>query len=547
LPITSRTSRYAFIAALAGGVGLAAPVLILRYPPMGDLPFHESLVSLLRHFGDGSWEPDGIYALNLGEPNQLFHLAAYILSLFVHTDTACKLLVAMAIAATPVGAARLAQRRGTTPWCALLVAPLSLGFAFRWGLVGNVLALPLLLWVLPALDVAADDPSWRATARACGLIVLLYLAHESALVVGVAATILFAIHPALRDGGKRAVQRALPAALGLGLAAYYSVRSRHVKAPSILVVRDEFGAGPVARLIDVPKVVFGNLEPWTVASVFALLAIAFVPFVMARVEASREQGRSSSWLDFLHRHRLGALSGACFVAYLAMPLAFSGSTLLYQRFLATGLALLAVAVAPPSDWPMRPIAHSLPPSAALATLFVSLPAFGDADRRFKELDGVLPTIVQGSAVAQLDLTPARGGAVAPIPGAAARALAERGGRLLFSFTDAPTSPVVMRPAHQWNEPVLRLARDPYAFSPPHDFTRFRYALVRLAPEWHQLAPSLVAVMSPEAKLVAASGEWMLFESMLAVVPLTAPEERLATKPAITVRSRLAAIPKPPDL
>jgi hypothetical protein len=78
----------------------AAPVLLVRYPPMGDLPFHESLVALLRHFGDTSWEPAGLYTLNLGVPNQLFHFLAYALSLVVSPKTACRWLVAAAIAAT---------------------------------------------------------------------------------------------------------------------------------------------------------------------------------------------------------------------------------------------------------------------------------------------------------------------------------------------------------------------------------------------------------------------------------------------------------------
>jgi len=531
--------RPADIAAWASGLLLAVPVLALRYPPMGDLPFHESLVSLLRHFGDAAWQPAGLYARNFGAPNQLFHLAGWALSLALPTDTACKLLVAVSIVATPPSAARLARHFGTSPWSALLVAPLALGFAFRWGLVGNVVALPIVLLSLIVLDRFASDCSPRWMLAATGMVILLYLAHESALVVGVMACAVFAVRT---DGdGMRRVARLIPAMVGVGLAAFYAFWSRHLKAPSILMVPDAFGVNPVARLLDVPAVLFGPLEPWILRSVFLIYVVSFAPFVVARVQSRTDEPPGTGLAGHIQRHRLLLVACACAVAFLAMPLAFGGSTLLYQRFLPMGVALLAIALAPPAVAALRRIAPLLAASTSLATLFTSLPAFGDADRRFRELDGMLPLIERDSAVAQLDLTPQMVGAVAPIPGAGARVLAERGGRLLFSFTDAPTSPVVMAANQQWNEPVLRLVRDPFAFSPPYDLRRFRYVLVRLAPEWSRSAPILVSIMAPEARLVGSSGEWLLFESTLDVVPLTAPDQPLPAPPTPTLRARLDAL------
>ena len=53
-------------------------------------------------------------------------------------------------------------------------------------------------------------------------------------------------------------------------------------------------------------------------------------------------------------------------------------------------------------------------------------------------------------------------------------------------------------------------RDPFALCPPYDLRRFRYVLVRLAPERSRWASLLVASMAPEGKLVGTSGEWLLF-------------------------------------
>ncbi len=171
---------------------------------------------------------------------------------------------------------------------------------------------------------------------------------------------------------------------------------------------------------------------------------------------------------------------------------------------------------------------------------MSLPAFGDADRRYRDLDPLLPLIARNSAVAQLDLTPVSHGRTAPVVGGAGRVLAERGGRLLFSFTDAPTSPVIVSASHQWNEPVLRMTHDPFAFAPPYDLRLFRYVLVHLDPEWSRLEPTIARAFAPEARLVRDSGEWMLFESTLGTFPLTAPDPLLMRRPGTTLRDRLSS-------
>ncbi len=529
---TNRGSRMAVRLAWGAGVLLAAPVLALRYPPMADLALHESLVSLMRHLGDPRWEPAGVYALSLGPPNQLFHWIAWLLALAVPTDVACKLVVAAAVIATPGAALRLARHAGTTPWTALPVASLALGFAFRWGLVGNVVALPVVLASLPSLDRFVRAPSPRGALTSAGLMVLAYAAHESALLALGIAVLTSTAGQALRgrSNARDTVLRAAPLATAGALAAFYAWWGRHLKAPSILAVPDVFGAGPVTRLLDVPGVLFGPIEPAARYGAFAILTTAVVAFALTRRKRGERLGS-----------RLAAVAGAWAILYFSMPLAFGGSTLLYQRFLSMSLAILVVVLGPRPATPMRPLLPLLATTVPLATLLVGLPAFGTADRTFRDLDTVLTRVAPCSAVAQLDLTPRPASPVAPVPGAAARVLAVRGGRLLFSFTDAPTSPVTMVPAHQWNEPVRRMVRDPTEFRPAHDFRRFRYALVRLAPDYAMLAPAISAAMAPEGTLAAQSGEWLLFESTLPVDALESPDSPLPTQAESSLRDRLAGL------
>jgi hypothetical protein len=96
--------------------------------------------------------------------------------------------------------------------------------------------------------------------------------------------------------------------------------------------------------------------------------------------------------------------------------------------------------------------------------------------------------------------------------------------MLFSFSDAPALPVKVPKRYQWNEPVLRLAPTPFAFIPAHDLLRFRYVLVY--EKTRAMDAPLVTAFAPEARLVTKAGPWLLFESTLSLVPLTAEDAPL---------------------
>jgi hypothetical protein len=195
---------------------------------MGDLAFHESLVSILRHFGDPRYFPEGLYRRNLGEPNQLFHAAAWAVAWVFPTDTACKIVVAATVLGISVGAGRLASHLGTTRWRAMLVAPLGLGWMFRWGLVANLVGFALLLFALPALDRLAKKPSPVRALHAMLLTGLLYLGHESSMVVYAIASGVLALQTPRRLSAFMWVS--CPGAVAVALATIYAIRSEPLKA-----------------------------------------------------------------------------------------------------------------------------------------------------------------------------------------------------------------------------------------------------------------------------------------------------------------------------
>ncbi len=530
-----RTRRLEEYAPLVAGAVLALPVLFFRYPPMKDLASHEAIVALLRFGGDVSRYPTGLYALNLGHPNQGFYALAWILSLAVSPDTACKILVAGTVAATPVCAARLATHLGVSRWAALLVAPVVLGWSFFWGLAANLMGLAALLALLPWLDRLCESPTWRRALAAVSGVFILYALHESSMLVYAAASVLFALAYPL--GAPATLVRTSPAIASAILLAIHVIRQREVHTPLEQLVPTTFA--PFFRKVwTIPQVLFGAHDGIQLSLLAGLGAAALASLVIARLRADKAEAKSAAQsLSWTFRRRYELLAAGCFAAYLILPVTALHATLIYHRFLAPSFALLAVALSPrvlaPSRAPYLPLLASAIP---VATLAVVLPLFVVSSESARELDVLAPHIETGSAVLELNLGSRSTSVYSPYT-ASARVMALRGGRLLHSFADVPTSPVVLNSRYEWREPFFRILPDPLAFLPAHDLTRFRYVLVRLSDE--SQARMLVRSLLPEARLVAGEGNWLLFESTLPVVSPASPDVRLPVSRTASLRDRLA--------
>jgi hypothetical protein len=512
------------------GLLLAIPILVVRYPPMGDLAMHEGLVAVMRHLHDPTWVPADLYYVAVPQANQLFPLAAVALSAGLPTDLACKLLVAAIVIACPPLTARLLERRGRSRWLALLVGPVACGWMFRWGLVANLTGFALFLFSLPALERLARRPAGPRIVSATACAVGLFFAHESsAIIFGGVATV-FAL---LRARSWRGfVARGAPAVVTVLLVVAQWGASDRLVGPNMRGIGTEFGADPLARLAILPGSVFGGLSSVQLA---ALSAVWIGAIASSALGARRREKRAALPIA-VWRHRYAVLAAGLGFLYLAFPMAIGGTTLLAHRFLPAACVCLLVACAGRRT---PALAIALAAASPIVTLVTEAPAFLVSDARYRALDQVIARIPHDVAVAQLDLTPRARGHIAPVVGATGRVLAERGGRMLFAMTDTPPNPVYIRRGLSWNEPVQRLVQAPYAFMPTHDLTRFSYLLER---NESAAARALVArALAPEAELVVEEGEWSLFHSKLDVVDVAAPDVPLPSPAPETLGARVARI------
>jgi hypothetical protein len=514
------------VAPWVAGLALAAPIVTVRYPPMGDLAMHEGLVAIMRHLHDPAWVPAGLYSVVAPQANQLFPFAALALSFAVPTDMACKLVVALSVALTPPLGARLLASRGRSRWLALLLGPIASGWMMRWGLVANMTGFAALVFAFPYAETFARRPSARTGGVASACACLVFFAHaSSALVFGLVVGV-FAV---LRGRHLPGVAKRLAPLAVLALLAFVGWReSEGLLSDNMRAIGTSFGADPLHRLAILPGALFGALSSGRLAALSGVSALAILASSAGRRRVRSLPLRPALWV---HRY---ALLGVLFVAlYLVVPTAIGGTTLVAHRFLPP--ACLCIVVAAASRRSRTPVAVF----ALLAPLVLVVSeagAFESSDARYRALDRIILLLPKNAAVAQLDLSPRPSGHVAPVPGAAGRVLAERGGRMLFALTDTPPNPVYIRPDLRWSEPIARLAMTPYAFMPAYDFTRFRYLLERN--EDPRARDAVARALAPEAELLSTEGEWSLFRSRLATVPLTDPDAPLPSPAPETLGARL---------
>jgi hypothetical protein len=510
------------------GALVAAPILLFRYPPMPDLAMHEAMVAVARHRADAAFVPAGMYSVVAPQCNQLFHWLAYALSFAVPTDTACKTVVAAAVAGIVAGMGRLLALRGACRWPALVIAPVACGWMFRWGLAPNLVGFALLLWCLPVLESLWRRPRVRSACLASLAAAALLFAHASSALAFAVVALFFA---AVRGKSLAAFAvRAAPVGVVAALGFLQRSLSARLSSETMERIGTDYGLDPAERLSILPGAILGGSDGVT----HAILASAMLAALAAAALAKRRgPARALPLCVALGRHRYAVLGLVFFFAYLLFPMSIGGTTLLAHRFLPPAIACLVVACAPRSSSRLGAVLAVLVPVALVA---LEWPGFVDGARAARDLDAIILRIPPNVAVAQLDFTPRPRGHVAPVPGLAARVQAERGGRMLFSFADTPPNPVYVRREWQWNEPVLRLAAAPYALVPARDARRFGYLVAR---DTDGKVRALVArALSPEYELVEAQGPWDLFRSTLPLDAIASPDVSPPVPPVETLADRV---------
>src|SRR5262249_23574158 len=203
------------------------PLVVTRFLPGLELPFHLSIADLLDRVGEPGTPQRVIYDGQLKIAPYMAHYALLLLiGKWISMGWAIKIIMAAYVAVLPLAAARLLARCGRSRLPALLCFPLAYGMPMHYGFVSFALSLPVLLVVLAqVVEVARDDlvgSSGRLMVLAISALVL-FFCHLQMFLFGLAGALVFIGLSRARAGRRLAAAGAF--APSLGALAYWAMTS----------------------------------------------------------------------------------------------------------------------------------------------------------------------------------------------------------------------------------------------------------------------------------------------------------------------------------
>ncbi|HET9727102.1 MAG TPA: hypothetical protein VFP28_09325, partial [Gemmatimonadales bacterium] len=204
------------------------PVWIPPYPQMADLPQHAAQVQLLRSLQDPAFSFAPLFHINWFTPYLAGYLLVYLLVPLLGIVGACKTVIALSVAATPLATALLARETGADGrWAPLTVLGLY-GFSFQWGFLNFLFAIPLGLAFLCLAARHARAPRWWTWPALAVSSIALFFCH--ALVCALFCVIAGCWTIAATRSMRATATRLAPAALVVPVAAWWTLRTMGTSA-----------------------------------------------------------------------------------------------------------------------------------------------------------------------------------------------------------------------------------------------------------------------------------------------------------------------------
>ncbi len=466
----------------------ALPVLVTTLPPMVDLPQHAAQIALLRDVLAGETPFASLFEVQLFTPYWFGYSLLFLLAKPLGVVRAAKALVALTMIAYAWAASHFAARAKVAPHWRWLFVPLPFGFAYEWGFLNFLVAVPLGFVFLAQIDRESRERSWREVLVLVAWVHLLFFAHVlvMAYFVAVAALLLHVPNP------RQWLRRVAPLA--------------SVGPVVILWVLGKRAAAGEVRVPPVWGWHWGRVE--ALPSTLFSLPLGDVYLALALVLAT-----APLLCGYRVRRSPAALAPFAFHALVMLlgPHVAFGTSFVYERFGYVGLPLLALAFeeapAGPSVVRARRALEPVYAFVALAMLAVHLRRAVRYEAESAAFREVIAEAKPGRRM--LGMPFLRGGVSYQAPTYVHYATwysSLRGGLAEFSF--ATFFPQVVR----YRSGVRPLATDRVNWSPElfswDEWKRegYTYFLVRQAHD-----PQNELFPAGAVRRVAARGGWWLFE------------------------------------
>jgi len=468
------------------GVVMVLPLWVVFRPPIQDLPQHVAAVRVLSSFADPTYRFQEYFELTLGRTQYLtVYLLAAPLAKVMGPTLAIKAVLSLALILTPLSISRLLRVLAFDPWLACLGLPFVFNVHVGYGFLNFLAAIPILFY---GLALAVDQLRQPSAKRGVGLALVCFGCFYTHVVpFGLLIIAIFGLTRFNRGALVRQAAIVVPSATAL---LGWLLLSPAGKVVSSLGRLESDTPAPMTHLP------FGQalrvLPDWIIhittdenenlrVIVWFVVAIALLVLSVVCSGNRTETEPLATREPTLVRARLVVLLlvPLSLVAYFALPNGYGFIWPICQRFpiLAILLGLPLFARAP--HWAIR--------IAAVVSLCLVVAAANEqstifraaADKGYRGFDEVIEKIPKGSRVATLVFErQLEGLQLSPLMHAAGWLQAERGGIVMFSFAEFPSSPFTYR-ANRRPPPVApRWEWGPERVVPDRDLGWYDYCLVQ---------------------------------------------------------------------
>jgi MYXO-CTERM domain-containing protein len=481
---------------IACAVMALLPIWVPRYLPSTDLPQHAAQIAIWARYDDPATHYRQLYSLHYFTPYLIGYVIARLLADVVPVLVALKVVLSLAVVGTALAMHRLLREAGHDVWWSLSGFPLGLGFAFRFGFLNFLVAIPLSILYLALVVRHCRQPRPRdglVIAMASGG---LFMAHALIFVAFVPAAALTVMIRAGRgtSGGAwvvAALRDGLPFLGGVALAMLWVLASGQTAAHAAIPDVGEWGW---RRFVVVGALLCGyGSDPASSLFGWGLVGLLLLGGLQRRSERA-------FWLPL----------AAWAAIYLLVPRTFRNVAQLYTRMAVLGWPCLFVCFAPARPRLDRRLLRAGVVVLVVTSSALTLARFRAFDADARHLDSLLASMQPQRRLRSLMFERGSGylGGGAPFLHHGLWYDVERAGSSAFSFAGAAGITVVrsrtlesdaMDPLADWR---------PERFDAAREARRADYFLVRGV----ETAGEQLFAASPDPVVpLMRSGRFALFE------------------------------------
>lgn len=359
-----------------------APLWFGQYLPMVDMPQHAAQIAALREIWAGNPTFTQLFDVNWFTPYLLGYMLLYAFSTVMPVGMAGQLLVSLSLISIPLLTGALLKAAGADERWKWLAIPCSFSYAFYWGFLSFLVALPFgLLFFIQAIRFA-DAPTMRRGIGVAIASLALFFCHI--IVLGFTSLMALGyIAGAHHRDWKGLMLRALPYTapvplIGVWMLVTYTNEARVSSDPVVF--------GPfIMRLFELLKQPAG--QDWFSPFICLLLLAAIVS--LPRLMGSTLSCRPQRWLPLL----LGL------AVFLTAPHFVFSTAYFYQRLGIFLVPLWLLLWDPPAPSVRRPDWLALP--LVILWMFLNTGRFAAFARETESFDRVLAQMEPGRRVAAM--------------------------------------------------------------------------------------------------------------------------------------------------